>query len=272
MRFDSWLAVYFGLVLLVITVILVATVPETLHLRVPIESEPAPSPEDQSVSSPREGPRGSAHSVCQIFKIWSDWRLVLVALTCPFRMIAYALSDLVQRYVSDRYGWSLADATLIYSLQAGAAAMMLFTVLPFISNQMDRRYSLSVIQKNVVMSRGSLFVLVVAYAVIGFAPTAALMIIGLLIETLSTGFPSTLRALAAALVDVDDKGRVFSVLAMAETFSAMMAYPVSATLFNIGIEKGGGPWLGLPYTVMSAAAAVGCVVMCIVRFERRLRM
>lgn len=204
-------------------------------------------------------------------KVWSDWRLVFVALTYPFRLVCYALSDLLQRYVSDRYGWTLANATFIYSLQAIVAGVVLFSLLPFISSQMDRRFSISILQKNVVLSRVALLSLVIAYALVGLAPTPAIMIIGLLIETLSSGFPATLRAIATALINDDDRGRVFSVLAISETFSIMLAYPVTAALFNIGIEKGGGPWLGLPYDVISAAAAVGFIAMCLLRFERPMR-
>jgi MFS-type transporter involved in bile tolerance (Atg22 family) len=193
-------------------------------------------------------------------------------LTYPFRLVCYALGDLLQRYISDRYGWTLADATLIYSVQAVAAGLVLFTVLPFISGHIEHRFRYSIVQKNVVLSRAALLVMSVAYALIGLAPTALLTLVGLLIETLSTGFPATLRAIATALVGDDDRGRVFSVLAIAETLSIMMAYPVTAALFNIGIEKGGGPWLGLPYDIISVAAAVGFVGMCLVRFERPVQL
>jgi hypothetical protein len=93
--------------------------------------------------------------------------------------------------------------------------------------------------------------------------------VGLLLETLAAGLPATMRALAAALVDVHDRGRVFSVLAIAESVSTMMAYPLTAALFNVGLEKGGGAWLGLPYDIISMAAAVAGVSMCLLRFERR---
>ncbi|EXJ67441.1 uncharacterized protein A1O5_09454 [Cladophialophora psammophila CBS 110553] len=278
MRFDPWLAVYLGLALLVITVMLVATVPETIHLQAAAGHDGAGAhQEDQIAASPIESQRGNSSTWRQLnlrrlIKVWSDWRLVFIAITYPFRLVCYALSDLLQRYVSDRYGWTLADATLIYSLQAVGAGLVLFTLLPMISARIDVRYAFSAIQKNVVLSRASLFVLAVAFAVIGLAPHPAVMVVGLLLETLSTGFPATLRALATALIDADDKGRVFSVLAIAETLSVMLAYPFTATLFNIGLRRGGGSWLGLPYDVISVAAALGCAVMCLLRFERPVRL
>ncbi|KIW65348.1 hypothetical protein PV04_07614 [Phialophora macrospora] len=273
MRFDPWLAVYCGLSFLVITVILATSIPETLHWRTKPRDAPVETHEHQADQDSNLTPRKPRFMALRhLLKVWSDWRLVFVALTYPFRLVCYALGDLLQRYISDRYGWTLADATLVYSVQAVAAGLVLFTVLPFISGHIDRRFRYSIIQKNVVLSRAALLVMSVAYALIGLAPTALLTFVGLLIETLSTGFPATLRAIAAALVGDDDRGRVFSVLAIAETLSIMMAYPVTATLFNIGIEKGGGPWLGLPYDVISVAAAVAFIGMCLVRFERPVQL
>ena len=272
MRIDPWLAVYLGLLFLITTVVLASTVPETLHSSI---SSPGGSIEvhgdQQAAEASWERPKTRFLALHRLQEIWSDWRLVFVALTYPFMLVCYALGDLLQRYVSDGYGWTLANATLIYSLQAIAAGLVLFILLPFTSGHIGRRFNFSVIQTSVVLSRAALLFMSVAYAVIGLAPNVGLMIIGLLIETLSTGLPSTLRAIATALIDDSDRGRVFSVLAISETLSTMMAYPLTAALFNIGIEKGGGSWLGLPYDLLSVAAALGFTIMCLVRFERPLR-
>ncbi|KIW10592.1 hypothetical protein PV08_11556 [Exophiala spinifera] len=279
MRWSPWYPVYLGLGVLGVTIFVVVSLPETLHLqkREDTATEETSSERDErTTTTPPPPPNNrssftaSRTSIRKVLKIWSDWRLVVVALTLPLKIIFYALNDLVQRYVSDRYGWTLANATLLYSLQAATTTAMLLTVLPLISNYIDSRFSISVLQKNVVLTRASLFVLALAYAIIGLAPNPAIMLIGMFVETLSTGLPATMRALAAALVSSQDKGSVFSVMAVAETLSTMMAYPVTAMLFNIGLEHGGGVWLGLPYDFVSVAAALACIIMCLLRFERRV--
>lgn len=272
MRYNPWLSIYAGLAFLFGTSILMTTFPETLASRIELEADGDGHARSRTSKIPKFSWKETCESLKDALKMWSDYRLLFVALTYPFRMVCYALGDLVQRYVSDRYHWTLANATLLYSIQAVASAAMLFTLLPLISAQIDRRYSWSVIQKNVVLSRASLFILVFAYAVIGLAPIAPIMIIGLLIETLATGLPATMRALASALVEGADKGRVFSVLAVVETLSAMIAFPVSAAFFNLGLAKGGGGWLGLPYDMISIGAAISFLVMCLLRFERRIRV
>jgi len=280
MRLDPWYAVYLGLACLAFTFAVVVTIPETLQSTAACShgTEETTTLEQDDEGGPTKKQKqkftfaASRSSMRQVLKIWSDWRLVFVALTLPFKIVYFALNDLVQRYVSDRYGWTLANATLLYAVQAATTTLMLLTFLPLVSSHIDKRFSLSVLQKNVVMTRASLFVLALAYTVIGQAPNTAIMLIGMLIETLSTGLPSTMRALAAALVSTEDKGRVFSVLAVAETFSTMIAYPVTAALFNIGLENGGGAWLGLPYDFVAVAAAGACCLMCLLRFERPPRI
>ncbi len=273
MRVDAWLAIYGGLAFLVLTVFLTATIPETLHWRRPTKDDAIEAQNYQTDRSPSTEPQQPRFlALRHLLNIWSDWRLVFIALTYPFRLVCTALSDLLQRYVSDRYGWTLANATLLFSLQAVFSGLVLFTLLPYISGQIDRRYAFSVIQKNVVLSRAALLMMAIAYLVMGLAPNAPVVIIGMLFETLSTGFPATLRALATALIGENDRGRVFSVLSIAETFSIMMAYPITAALFNIGIEKGGGVWLGLPYDLISVVAVLSFALMCLVRFEHRVSL
>ncbi|KAK4941600.1 hypothetical protein LTR10_018477 [Elasticomyces elasticus] len=274
MKLDAWYAIYAGLACLAIMVIMIATIPETLQpKKTTDDTQMAIAEQDANPSQRRRLLLASStKSVQQVLKIWSDWRLVFVALMYPFKMVHFALDDLIQRYVSDRYGWTLADATMLYSIQAVSTTLVLLFVLPLISDQIDHWYSLSVLQRNVVLTRTSLVVLAFAYFAIGLAPNIPTIVIGLFIETLATGLPSAMRALAAALVAHEDKGRVYSVLAIAETLSAIIAYPVTAQLFNVGLAKGGGAWLGLPYDVIALTAALAFAVMCLLRFERHMRV
>ena len=269
MRYDPWLAIYTGLAMLLSTVILIINVPETLQLREGWEATQRGHATKWFADITWKDTR---ESLREVMKIWSDWRLCFVALTYPFRMLAYALSDLIQRYVSNRYGWTLADATLLYSIQAAGAGIMLFTFLPWISHQIDMRYSWSTIHKNVVLSRGSLLVLAIAYTTIGIAFNIPILIVGLFVESMSTGLQSTMKTLASALVEGEGQGKVFSLLAMVETLSTMLAFPLSATLFNLGLQKGGGAWLGLPYDVTALLAFVCFLLMCLLTFEARVRI
>ncbi len=280
MHIDSWWAILAGLLMLLAMNALILTVPETLQRK-----------QDYTTQSSFESDHdelGQAHSSMQyrfqsfrrttvialreLAIVWTDWRLLFLVLLYPFRMFGNALGQLLQIYVSNRYGWSLANAAFLYTLAAVCAAIVLFTLMPWLSDLVDRRYGLSAIQKNVVLTRVSILIIAVAYFVEGAAATVPLLIGGLVLESLGSGLPSTLRALAGVLVEQKDNGRVFSVLAISETLSTMFAFPTTTSLFNVGLEKGGGIWLGLPFFVTAGMAAAAFVVMSFLKFEKSPRI
>jgi hypothetical protein len=274
MRIDAWLVVYGGLGFLTTTLITTTTLPETLHWKrghgqVSATDHEAPRDASDTETGSKPARRFNRH---KLHKIWDDWRLMFITLTYPFRMTMEALGELLQRYTSNRYGWTLANATFVYTVQAVGAGVTLFVLLPALCAVIDRRFSFTVIHKNVILSRCSLLIMTIAFVTIGLAPTPVIMLIGVVIETLSKGFPATMRAIATALTDDDDRGSIFSLYATVEALSVIVAYPLTAVMFNVGLEKGGGMWLGLPYMVVSAVAALCCLAMCLVRFEQPVKI
>lgn len=266
MERSAWWAVYVGLGCLVAILPLVFTFPETLpqhHEFSHLTDEPGAKSSrirttiDLSIAAFRE-----------LGLVWTDWRLVFLVCLYPFRMMSNALGDLLIRYVSLRYGWTLADATFLFSLPAISATVVLFLLMPMVADYLDNHFHFSAVKKNVILSRAALFLLATAMAIKGFAPNIWVLVFGLVVETLAAGSPATLRALAGCMVEAKDNGRVFSVLAISETLSNMMAYPATAYLFNQGIERGGGAWLGLPFFVTAAMAGLAAAVMCCLRFEK----
>jgi len=183
-------------------------------------------------------------------------------------MMTIALEELIQRYVSLRYNWILADAAFLYSLQGCVAAVILLLFLPWISTALEEKFRLSATQKNVVIARYSFGLLALGFLIEGIAPTVQILIFGLIVQTLGSGVSPALRALVGVLVEQEDNGRVFSGLAISETLSVMTVFPLSAALFNTGIERGGGMWLGLPYYTTAVAVAIVTLIMCFMRFQR----
>ena len=277
MQLDAWWAVLAGLVTLLAMAAVGFTTPETLQsLQDYTKLAPLEDNNDEQMwpgSEPRTRFQTFRTTAISAFKelaiVWTDWRLLFLVLLYPFRMFSNALGDLLQLYVSNRYGWSLANATFLYSLQGVASTIVLFAIMPWCSDFIEARFGLSAIQKNVVLTRIGIFIIAVAYLIEGAAPTIPLLLGGLVFETFGAGLSSTLRALAGVLVEAKDNGRVFSILAISETLSSMFAYPATTSLFNVGLEKGGGIWLGLPFFVTAAMAGAAFVAMSLLRFERR---
>jgi hypothetical protein len=191
--------------------------------------------------------------------------------------MSMALETLQPRYVSHRYpGWTIADATYLYTLQAAGVMLLLLLVLPRVSDRLfQKQWRLTPIQSAAVLCQVSLMFSVLGTTIEGFAPTAHVVIVGAMVQTLASGAPAAFRALAGSLVQrPHDTAKVFTGLAIVDTLSGMAAGPVVAGLYNLGIQRagvgtgggGGEAWLGLPFVVTAVLKGVLTMIMCTIRF------
>lgn len=100
----------------------------------------------------------------------------------------------------------------------------------------------------------------------GIAAHPALLIIGLLVFNMGTGYNAAMRSVAIHVVGGQaspDIGRLFAVIAIIESVGVMVAGPLLAEFFEWGIEMG-EPWIGLPYIVSAGVFGVMTVVTFIV--------
>ena len=268
MHINAWLALLVGLSLQALCIPIAVAVPETLDWSVRSDT-PCDAHDTEPLKSTRETIRNiftAAGLALHGFKsIWTQWQLIVLVGLCPFRIMMSALSDLLQRYVSDRYNWTLANATFLYSLQGVVSTLVLFVFLPFLADRIENDFDLNAIEKNVLISRVSLCLLVLAYAIQGLAPIILLFILGLIIQSLGLGLGPALRALTGALIERKHSAQMFSLIAITETLARMLMYPMVTYLFNVGLEK--GPiWLGIPFDVGAAMALLALVPLSVVKF------
>lgn len=281
MRRHIWDPIWLGLALQVAAILATFWLPETLNLPDDndgvsravrdVVSEPN---SDISVSPPTAKATNdlydelvtSAKAVAIVFR---DWRMAVLAGLYPVHMMQMALLNLLPRYISYRYHWSLTSAIYLLSLLALGSTLCLFVLLPIVSDQLGKTFQLNPTQNNAVLARFSLGFLALSFLWLGLAPTIPTLICGLLVGTLGAGAGSALRALAGSLIDHKDTGKVFTGLVVAETIGMVAAFPAVAGLYNAGIEKGGGAWLGIPYEITGLIVALSAMVMCFLNFETR---
>jgi hypothetical protein len=279
MRKSIWYPIWLGLALQTFSAVGAFALPETLARSETsqtnqVQPPVTPSQHDPSpiVSPPFAKTMNKTYaelvaSFNDLVIIFGDWKMAVMAGLYPVRMVCMALLDLLPRYISYRYHWSFASATYLLSLQALGATFCLLILLPIASENLGKSFELGAVQKNVVLARLSLGILSVSLLLEGLAPTIPTLICGLLVGTLGAGTPSTLRALAGSLIDRKDTGKLFTGLAVAETLSTMVAYPTVAGLYNAGIGKGGGAWLGMPFDITGLILGVSTAVICLLKFD-----
>jgi hypothetical protein len=278
MRKSIWYPIWLGLALQIFSVVGAFALPETLARSetsqtdqnlpraTPSQHDPSPNVSPPFTKTTNKIYAELVASVNALTIVFGDWKMGVMAGLYPVRMMYTALMDLLPRYISYRYHWSFANATYLLSLQALGATFCLLILLPIVSDNLGKSFELGAVQKNVVLARLSLGILSVSLFLEGLAPTIPILICGLLIGTLGAGASSALRALAGSLIDHKDTGKVFTGLAVAETLSMMAAYPTAAGLYNAGIGKGGGAWLGMPFDITGLILGVTTVIMCRLKF------
>jgi hypothetical protein len=116
------------------------------------------------------------------------------------------------------------------------------------------------------IARGSIVLTTVSFVVIGIAAHPALLIIGLLVFNMGTGYNAAMRSVAIHVLGGQaspDVGRLFAVIAIAESLGVMVAGPFLAEFFEWGIELG-EPWIGIPFIASAAVfAAIGVVTFMV---------
>jgi len=99
------------------------------------------------------------------------------------------------------------------------------------------------------MARGSIIITTVSMLIMGIAVHHFLLIFGLLIYNMGTGYSAAMRSTAIHVVggqSSPDIGRLMSVIAIVESIGIMIAGPMLNKALEVGIEMG-EPWVGLPY-------------------------
>jgi MFS family permease len=88
-----------------------------------------------------------------------------------------------------------------------------------------------------------------SFFIIAVAAKPALLIFGLLIYNLGTGFTAAMRSVAIHVVGGQASpniGKLMSLIAIAESISVMITGPLLNELFKWGMDMG-AIWLGLPF-------------------------
>lgn len=132
--------------------------------------------------------------------------------------------------------------------------------------------------KDLWLARASILVQVMGCLIIGLADTPAVLIPGVALQALGTGFHPLVRGIVTNLLvarsrgdDGDHNGSsaasegnqvvglLYSVIAFIETTGTMVANPLLAAAFRVGLEWGGS-WVGLPF-LLAAVLFAGALVI-----------
>jgi hypothetical protein len=256
---SPWIPLLIGLGVIALGMVPALFISETLHLRASKSARAGdltPESDSEGLFSTRKPSdfftvlkTQIADSLKRMYKSTMVLHsLPVFLLLIPFITSAFSFQSigLSLRYISKRFSWKLSQTNFLLSLRALVNLVLLGGIIPGISYYLTERLHFSSKEKDLSIARVSAVLLVIGFLLMAFSPTIGLTIFGLVIVTLGTGFASLVRSLIATLVDKEHVARLYAIVAVVETSSALAASPALAGLYALGL-KWKGHWIGLPF-------------------------
>ena len=189
-------------------------------------------------------------------KVLHSLPILLLLITFLTDPVGKQSLDLSLRYISKRFSWALRETGFLLSLRAIVNIILLLVILPSVSYYLTERLHLSSKAKDLALARYSAVMLFIGALTFAVSSTVGLTVFGLVIYTLGGGFCSLTRSLITTFVDKEHVARLYAAIAVVEVVTALAAGPSLAALYAAGLKLK-GPWLALPYYVLTVVCFMG---------------
>jgi sugar phosphate permease len=118
--------------------------------------------------------------------------------------------------------------------------------------------------KDLLISRLSVTSFAIGSLIISTAPVVPLVAVGIVVFAFGSGFSPAARSLATTFVQQDEAGLLYSTLAITQTVGELIAGPLLALSFRLGLSIG-SQWTGIPFALVAGFFACGFIAVCFVR-------
>ncbi|ORY17317.1 major facilitator superfamily domain-containing protein [Clohesyomyces aquaticus] len=252
MKKGDWLPLLLALGIQQVGMMIALFFPETLHLR----DMPEPTDHDTPEAAPKADIGHGFKAQISHFKdafrfLRRDAKLTLIIFTFLASRLARQALVLLLRYASKRYNWTIQKAAYLLSFRAATNLVALTVFIPLVNLVLLKLARLSAHQADLWIARGSIILTTLSMLIMAAAGTPPLLILGLLVYNLGTGYGAAMRSISIHTVGGQaspDIGRMFAVIAVMESIGAFIAGPLLSTAFQWGMSIG-EPWIGMPFLV-----------------------
>ncbi|ATY61235.1 MFS transporter [Cordyceps militaris] len=188
---------------------------------------------------------------------------VLLLMGIVFSTLGQDVLILLLQYMTKRFSMSWADAALLLTMKSAVALGMTTIVLPLTSQLLLTKLSLSYTRKDLWMARVSASLLVLGALCLALAFTIRTFMLSLIIFTLGAGCNLVLRSLITSYAAEDRAGLIYTAISVSEGLGALVAGPVMASLFRLGLSWG-GTWLGLPFLFAALLSSITSLILFLI--------
>ncbi|KAJ5682954.1 hypothetical protein N7462_006119 [Penicillium macrosclerotiorum] len=280
MGYSIWLPYILGLVVMVIGSIPILFLPETLEEAKAKKraSRLRSGTESPMVSSEPADLTGKPAVVQDLIRqieefknstrfIWRDRNIWLLVLCLFVTVMTRQTNNVLLQYVSKKFDWSIAQASLLISLRGFFALANYLVIMPGLTFILAKYCNLHGKLRDRSMSQGSGIFSIIGFLAVGFAPVPSLLICGMVFMSMGSAFHITLRSLGTGLVSPVHVGTLYSAMTISISLGLFIAGPLFAYLFRLGMHFG-GPWMGLPFLQGGLFFVMAVVAVSYIRVRR----
>ncbi|KAF7588184.1 hypothetical protein BBP40_006091 [Aspergillus hancockii] len=184
--------------------------------------------------------------------LFTDYRILLL-LPAFFIYTFFGGNGFLVQYISVRFAWTLASASLVASFQSALNIPVLFFILPYITKRLHRRVSPQ--KAELYLSRFSIVCLTLSIFGVGISSSLVILLPSMILHAAGSGFLLLARSVITRMVETDKITKLYTILEGLQALGNVVASFILTNMFRMELGLGGA-WIGLTWLVTGVLFAV----------------
>jgi len=259
MRLDPWVSLLTADAIMVALIALAFAIPEQQEAYQRLNSDADAAREDVSPSV--EPPALLAPAPTNRVAAWlifENKTATAVFLTLSMASAQRSTNELLLIYASKKFDWTIAQASFLAQVRGTMSLLLSLLILPIAAHLVMKYFLSTPLETDIRLARCSTFIIAVGFIVLGTAPKPVFAVVGAGTVALGSGVNGLCKSIAVSLFGASTTVTVLSAIAMQQTAGAIIAGPLFASLYAIGLGLD-RTWLGLPFVVLGALFLICCM-------------
>ncbi|PYH35598.1 MFS general substrate transporter [Aspergillus neoniger CBS 115656] len=165
------------------------------------------------------------------------------------------VEELIVQYMRVRFDWTVAQSGYLLSLETAMHIILACAVLPGAHRALVQASGRNPASADLRMAKGSTVFLVVGPLLMGLAPHSVVLILGLLIFIMGSGFRQSVQSYLTGAIPPENVTLLYTSITVLDALGSLAAAPLMAYMLSLGI-KTGGMAMGLPFFLAAILYAV----------------
>ncbi|PYI07462.1 MFS general substrate transporter [Aspergillus sclerotiicarbonarius CBS 121057] len=210
-------------------------------------------------SEAQEGlvPKGRklAHTKEVFAFLLSPTGLLPLLLAFMVNKLSRQIEELIVQYMTVRFDWTVAQSGYLLSLETAMHIVLACAIFPWAHRLLLTTSDHNAASADIRMAKGSTVFLVVGPLLMGLASTPGVLVLGLLIFIMGSGFRQSIQSYLTGAVPPENITLLYTSITVLDALGSLAAAPLMAYMLAIGIQAGGMA-IGLPFVLAAALYAL----------------